>query len=213
MALETLRPTRLELIRTRRRIVLSKRGLDLLKLKRSALIVEFFRIAREAVELRGGLQRKLELGFDSIRRAERLEGTIHLENISMMLPNMANLKVKGKNIMGVRTPTIAGAGFSPFDAETLVNLPTSVNEALRRYQDIYQVVLEVAEKENAMRRLLKEIEKTKRRANAIENVLIPRLKETARFIKFRFDEMERDSFSMLKTVKKKMEAAQAAGAS
>jgi V/A-type H+-transporting ATPase subunit D len=209
MALETLRPTRLELIRTRRRIALSKRGLDLLKLKRSALIVEFFRIAREAMELKGGLQKKLEEGFESMRRAERLEGTTRLENITMMLPNIAKLKVKGRNIMGVRTPTITGPEYSPYDAETLVDLPTSVNEAIRRYQEIYQRVLAIAEKENAMRRLLKEIEKTKRRANAIENVLIPRLKETARFIKFRFDEMERDSFSMLKTVKKKMEAAPA----
>ena len=53
-----------------------------------------------------------------------------------------------------------------------------------------------------------EIEKTKRRASAIENVLIPRLGETVRYIKFRFDELERDAFSMLKTVKRKMEADQ-----
>ncbi len=56
-----------------------------------------------------------------------------------------------------------------------------------------------------MRRLLREIEKTKRRASAIENVLIPRLQATVRYIKFRFDELERDAFSMLKTVKRKME--------
>lgn len=202
----TLRPTRLELIRTRRRIALSQRGLELLKLKRSALIVEFFRIAREAMELRGGLQSLLRTGFESIRRAERLEGASRIENISMMLPNVARVKVVSRNVMGVRTPSLSGAQYLPYEPETVVDLPTSVNEALRRYQETFKLVLVVAEKENAMRRLLREIEKTKRRANAIENVLIPNLKETARFIKFRFDEMERDSFSMLKTVKRKMEA-------
>lgn len=65
-----------------------------------------------------------------------------------------------------------------------------------------------------MRRLLHEIDKTKRRANAIENVVLPGLQGTVRYIKFRFDELERDSFAMLKTVKRKMEreAAEAAKA-
>jgi len=66
------------------------------------------------------------------------------------------------------------------------------------------MVLDVAEKETALRKLLVEIEKTKRRCNAIENVLIPRLQANARFIKFRFDEMERENFTKLKTVKRKM---------
>ena len=82
--------------------------------------------------------------------------------------------------------------------------PRSRNRSAR-FQGIYQVVLDIAEKENALRRLLREIEKTKRRASAIENVLVPRLEGIVRYIKFRFDEMERDAFSMLKTVKRKME--------
>jgi len=88
----------------------------------------------------------------------------------------------------------------------LLDLSAPVYESVRHFQGIYQVVLDIAEKENALRRLLYEIEKTKRRASAIENVLIPRLQETVRYIKFRFDEMERDAFSMLKAVKRKMEA-------
>jgi len=64
--------------------------------------------------------------------------------------------------------------------------------------------LDVAEKETALRKLLYEIEKTKRRSNAIENVLIPRLEAAVKYIKFRFDEMERDTFIMLKMVKRNM---------
>jgi V/A-type H+-transporting ATPase subunit D len=206
MVRENIRPTRLELIRTRRRIVVAQRGLKLLKLKRSALIIEFFKMAGETLEQRGNLKRKLAAGFESIRRAERLEGSARLENISMMLPNIAAFRVVSHNVMGVKTPTIDGPPFSPYDPATLVDLPTSVNEALLQFQEAYQLVLVVAEKENGLRRLLKEIEKTKRRANAIENVLIPRLVETARYIKFRFDEMERDSFSMLKQVKRKIDS-------
>jgi V/A-type H+/Na+-transporting ATPase subunit D len=205
MPAETVRPTRLELLRTRRRIVVAKKGLNLLKLKRSALIVEFFALSREAMKLRGDLRTRIDRGYESIRMAEMLEGPTRLENISMLLPDIAPVAVTTKNVMGVRTPRVDRGGYVPTSTADLLDLPTSVQESVRRFQRIYQVVLDIAEKENALRRLLKEIEKTKRRASAIENVLIPRLQEVVRYIKFRFDEIERDAFSMLKTVKRKME--------
>ena len=212
MAVENVRPTRLELLRTRRRIVVATKGLNLLKLKRSALIAEFFSMSREAMRLRGDLQTRIARGYASIRMAEMLEGPTRLENISMLLPDVRPVAVSTKNVMGVRTPRVDDGGFSPLAPRELLDLPTSIQESIRHFQGIYRVVLDIAEKENALRRLLQEIEKTKRRASAIENVLIPRLQETVRYIKFRFDEMERDSFSMLKTVKRKMEEQEAIAA-
>ena len=206
MAVENVRPTRLELLRTRRRIVVAKRGLKLLKLKRSALIAEFFRISKEAMRLRGDLRQRIARGHGAIRLAETIEGPTRLENISMLLPDVPAVAVATRNVMGVRTPRVDGGAFQPLPAISLLDLPTSVAEAVRRFQEIYEVVLDIAEKENALRRLLREIERTKRRASAIENVLIPRLEGVVRYIKFRFDEMERDSFSMLKTVKRKLGA-------
>ncbi|MFY9717920.1 MAG: V-type ATP synthase subunit D [Thermoplasmata archaeon] len=204
--IESIRPTRLELLRTRRRIVVAKRGLNLLKLKRSALIAEFFRISREALKLRGDLKARIVRGYESIRFAEMREGPTRLENISSLLPNVRPVGVTTKNVMGVRTPRVDRSGYSPVAPVALLDLSVPVHESIRHFQGIYQVVLDIAEKENALRRLLLEIEKTKRRASAIENVLIPRLEGTVRYIKFRFDEMERDAFSMLKAVKRKMEA-------
>ena len=213
MPAETVRPTRLELLRTRRRIVVARKGLNLLKLKRTALIVEFFSISKEAMKLRSDLQARIARGYESIRMAEMMEGPTRLENISMLLPDILPVQVATKNVMGVRTPRVDRGDYRPQSAPALLDLSTSVNESVHHFQGIYSVVLDIAEKENALRRLLKEIEKTKRRASAIENVLIPRLQGTVRYIKFRFDELERDSFSMLKVVKRKMEAeASAAGA-
>lgn len=209
---ENIRPTRLELLRTRRRIVLAKKGLNLLKLKRSALIAEFFALSREAMQMRGDLQKRIAQGYDSIRVAEMVEGPTKLENISMLLPDIAPVKVSTRNVMGVKTPRVDTDKYVPVPTPALLDLPTSINESIRHFQGIYQIVLSIAEKENALRRLLREIEKTKRRASAIENVLIPRLQATVRYIKFRFDELERDAFSMLKTVKRKMEAEENAGA-
>jgi V/A-type H+-transporting ATPase subunit D len=205
MVQEEIRPTRLELLRTRRRIVLAKKGLKLLKLKRSALIVEFFNLSREGLALRGDLAKKIARGYESIRMAEMMEGPLRLENISMMLPEVYPVEVATRSVMGVKTPKVDAGEYAPLSTPVLLDLSTPVHESIRHFQGIYQVVLEIAEKENALRRLLLEIERTKRRASAIENVMIPRLEKAVRFIKFRFDELERDSFSMLKTVKRKME--------
>jgi V/A-type H+-transporting ATPase subunit D len=212
MALGNIRPTRLELLRTRRRIVLAKKGLNLLKLKRQALIAEFFALSRQALALRGDLQRRIALGYDSIRMAEMMEGPTRLENVAMLLPDIRPVRVATKNVMGVKTPRVESEAYTPVSATALLDLPTSIDESIRHFQAIYRVILDVAEKENALRRLLREIEKTKRRASAIENVLIPRLEAAVRYIKFRFDEMERDAFSMLKTVKRKMEQQEEAAA-
>ncbi len=210
MPIENVRPTRLELLRTRRRIVLARKGLKLLKLKRSALIAEFFQLSKEALQLRGDLQERIAKGYASIRRAEMDVGPVRLESIALLLPELKAVSVGTKNVMGVKTPKVGTGGFTPVPETALLSLPATVHESVRHFQEIYKVVLTIAEKENALRRLLYEIEKTKRRASAIENVLIPRLADTVRYIKFRFDELERDAFSMLKTVKRKMEVAEGA---
>jgi V/A-type H+-transporting ATPase subunit D len=177
--------------------------LKLLKLKQKALILEFFNTNKTATELRTNLQSELIKGYESIRMAEMLAGSVRLENESMKIPDLANLQVMSKSIMGVHIPKIVGGKREILD-EYMLELPTSINEALRSFQRVHKIVLDVAEKETALRKLLIEIEKTKRKSNAIENVFIPKLMSAVKFITFRLAELERDTFIMLKTVKRKM---------
>ncbi|MGD1835637.1 MAG: V-type ATP synthase subunit D [Nitrososphaeraceae archaeon] len=202
-ATSDIRPTRLEYIRTKRRIVIAKKGLKLLKLKRQALILEFFNTSKTATALRENLQSELVKGYDSIRMAEMLTGSIRLENEAMKIQQMSNLQVKSKSIMGVHIPKLEG-GQREILIEHLLELPTPINEAIKSFHNIHKIVLDIAEKETALRKLLYEIERTKRKSNAIENVFIPKLQAAVKFITFRLDEMERDTFIMLKTVKRKM---------
>lgn len=203
-AATNIKPTRMEYLRTVRRIAMSKKGLKLLKLKRSALIFEFFNMSKKVANLRSGLQTKLANGYDGIHYSEMFVGPLRLEYESMRIPRIRELSLKSKNVMGVRIPEVTSQSAGEAGQEYLLEIPASINQAVKSFQDLHQMVLDVAEKETALRKLLFEIEKTKRRSNAIENVLIPRLQATARYIKFRFDEMERESFTKLKTVKRKM---------
>ncbi len=199
-----IRPTRLEYIRTKRRILIANKGLKLLKLKRQALILEFFNASKTAAALRSSLQAELIKGYQSIRMAEMLAGTMRLENEAMKIPQLSKLLIKPKNVMGVRIPKLEGGQSEKILTEHLLELPTSISEAVKAFQQVHKMVLDVAEKETTLRKLLYEIEKTKRKSNAIENVFIPRLLSAVKFIIFRLDEMERDTFIMLKTVKRKM---------
>ena len=202
-ATSDIRPTRLEYIRTKRRILIARKGLKLLKLKRQALILEFFNTSKTAAALRENLQAELIKGYESIRMAEILAGSMRLENESMKLPMMGKLLVKSKSIMGVHIPRLEGGQNKVYE-EYLLELPTSINEAISSFHRVHKIVLDVAEKETALRKLLHEIERTKRKSNAIENVFIPRLMDAVKFITFRLEEIERDTFIMLKTVKRKM---------
>lgn len=205
MAQIDLKPTRIELIRTRRRIKLAKRGLDLLKMKRSSLVMEFFNISRSVKGLRENLRADIQDALETIRAAEIISGTMNLERIAYMSAD-STVGINLKNVMGVRIPELS----RNYNQSILSNqyramsVPTAVNDAIKKFENVYTQIVEIAEKENSMRKLLHEIDKTKRRSNAIENILIPQLTESAKLIRMRLDELERDMFTTLKMVKRKM---------
>jgi|TARA_B110001454_G_scaffold46174_1_gene45353 V/A-type H+-transporting ATPase subunit D len=175
-----------------------------LKLKRQALILEFFNINKASSRLRGELQLQLDKGYQSIRMAEMLDGEMRLENEAMKIPQLKKLLITPKNVMGVSIPKLEGGTREHSLTEYLLEIPVSISEAMKAFQEIHKIVLDVAEKETTLRKLLYEIDKTKRKANAIENVFIPGLQAAVKFITFRLEEIERDTFTMLKTVKRKM---------
>lgn len=199
-----IRPTRLEYLRAKKKIKIAQKGLKLLKLKRQALILEFFNISKSSAELRGELNSELIKGYQSIRMAEMLDGEMRLENEAMKIPQLKKLLITPKNVMGVKIPRLEGGTREQSLTEYLLEIPVSISEAVKAFQEVHKIVLDVAEKETTLRKLLNEIEKTKRKANAIENVFIPRLEDSVKFILFRLGEIERETFAMLKTVKRKI---------
>ncbi|MCL4337259.1 MAG: V-type ATP synthase subunit D [Candidatus Thermoplasmatota archaeon] len=205
MAQTELKPTRIELIRTRRRIKLAKRGLDLLKMKRSSLVMEFFKISRSVKGLRENLRSDIGEALDTLKAAEIISGTMNLERIAYMSAD-STVGVNLKNVMGVRIPELSRNYNQTIlsNQYRAISVPTAVNDAIKKFENIYTQIVEIAEKENSMRKLLHEIDKTKRRSNAIENILIPQLTYSAKIIRMRLDEIERDMFTTLKMVKRKI---------
>ncbi|MCL5431257.1 MAG: V-type ATP synthase subunit D [Candidatus Marsarchaeota archaeon] len=203
MAASDTKTTRLELIRTKARVRVAAKGLSLLKMKRGSLVMEFFEMAKQIRSMRENMRESVARAMESIRIAEAQAGTIEVERIAAE-QGSASATVNARNVMGVVIPNVElslrdyGAGYS------VVSVPTSITDAKSSFATLSRLIVEVVEKEASLRKLLNEIEKLNRRANAIENVVIPAMKSRIVYIKQRLEDLERDQTVSLKFIKRRM---------
>ena len=204
MALRDIKPTRSELINLKRKIRLSERGYKILKMKRDGLILEFFKVLAEAKDTRGGLLSRYAKAVEMMALANTVEGAIGVKSAAFSVREVPEITLKSKNIMGVIVPEIEASKVK----KSLVDrgygvLGTSpvIDETATAFEELVEAIIESAEIETTMKRLLEEIESTKRRVNALEFKVIPELTEAQDFIKMRLDEMEREELFRLKKIK------------
>ena len=212
---QDVNPTRMELIKTKDRIKLAQKGHKLLKQKRDALILEFFKIMKKAKDLRGELAKKMGQGYRSLAMAETYHNIQEISKVSLDLRKEIDVDIEVRNVMGVKIPNIAvpemeKTHFMDNPTYSIAGTSAKIDDAVQDFTEILDMVIKLAETETAMKRLILEIEKTKRRVNALEFVVIPQLEDTQKMISFRLEEMERDSFVSLKTIKRKLEKEKAA---
>ncbi|HIH09370.1 MAG TPA: V-type ATP synthase subunit D [Candidatus Diapherotrites archaeon] len=210
---DDVKTTRLELIETRNRIRLAENGHKLLKQKRDVLVLEFFKIMKQAQGQRTELNSRMKDAFDALGMAQAYHGILEVENISLAVKKAPNIDVQTKNIMGVHIPNIKGEYVAKGIEERGYSIQGSsakIDEAASAFESSLEIILKLAETENALKRLIQEIEKTKRRVNALDYIMIPNLRSRAKYIIMRLEEMEREQFISLKTIKAKLEREQAA---
>ncbi len=202
--LEGVNPTRMELLKLKIKVKLAKKGHKLLKEKRDALIVEFFNILEEARGIRKRAERALEEAFRALTLAQATLGAVKVREVSLGVKEIADISSVTRSIMGVKVPvlemetkhrTLRERGYSLSDTNYLLD------RAAEKFEEALSIVVELAEIESSIRLLSKEIESTKRRVNALENIVLPRLEATVKYIRMRLDEMERENFFKLKRIK------------
>lgn len=206
---EGVSPTRMELLRLSRRTKLAEKGHDLLREKRDALIAEFLDVVGEVRGARKEMEAKLKEAFDFFIVAQALSGVEQVRQLSLMTSREIELEFSSRSIMGVHVPilelenglarkvTERGYGFMDSSA--------AVDRSARSFEEALEKIIKLAELEEAVRNLAGEVEKTKRRVNALEYVMIPRLKATRKYIRMRLEEMERENFTRLKKIKAMLE--------
>ncbi len=197
-------PTRMELIKTKERIKLANKGHKLLKQKRDALIMEFFKLLKKARDMRGVLNKKITEAYKALTYARLYHSSAEIQKLALDVRRDISLEVDVKNVMGVKIPDME-VSLPPTPPYSFVSTSAKLDDAIKKFSEILELSLELAQTETALRRLIAEIEKTKRRVNALEYIVLPELNETKKMISLRLDEMERDSFVSLKAIKRKLE--------
>src|SRR6266516_4787354 len=205
MVLAEYKPTRSQLLQLRRTRRMAERGHRLLKLKRDALIVEFFRVLERAKTLRSHLAEKYRVAEQRIAIARAIEGSIGVRSAALASREVPTLQLKTKNVMGIIVPKIEAKSVRKKLEDRgygIITTSARIDEAAE-YEALVEDIVVAAEIETTMRRLIEEIEKVKRRVNALEYRVIPELKSTEAFIRQRLEEMERDNFMRLKRFKQR----------
>ena len=208
MAVMNVNPTRMELTNLKRKLVTARRGHKLLKDKRDELMRIFLEKVRENKELRKEVEQGIAKANTAMSVARCVMSDKSLE-VALMLPTQEMyLDVAEKNVMSVMIPVfdvkfrtanendIYSYGFAETSGE--------LDVAVKALSDIMPKMIRLAEIEKSCRLMADEIEKTRRRVNALEHVMIPRYEETIKYISMKLDENERSTTTRLMKVKDMM---------
>ncbi|NKQ39452.1 MAG: V-type ATP synthase subunit D [Methanosarcinales archaeon] len=202
--LSGVRPTRMELLKLKKRKILAQKGHDLLEEKRDALIMEFFKRIKNYRKDKAELEIEIKKAFETLIEAQMVIGYTGLEESSYSVNEMKDIEMKVRNITGVKVPLIEKMEFLRESKErgySFVSTSAKLDEAANSFENVVKNILRLAESEGSIRKLAQEIEKTKRRVNALENILIPKLGNTQNYIKMHLAELEREDFFRRKKIK------------
>ena len=206
MARLNVKPTRMELSNLKSRLVLSTRGHKLLKDKQDELMRQFINLIRENNILRDEVEKELTASMRSFVVAKSLLNEAFIEELFAVPATAVVLDIQEKNIMSVVVPqmnfSIAAEDEKSTDLQYgYVNSNGELDDAIKKIEDILPKLLKLSEIEKTCQLLADEIEKTRRRVNALEYKMIPQLQETIRYIQMKLEENERSSIVRMMKVK------------
>ena len=211
MAKLNVNPTRMELSKLKKRLSTASRGHKLLKNKQDELMRQFINLVKYNNELRKSVEAELEASFKDFVMASAVMSSEFLEEAVAFPKDSISVEVGTKNIMSVNVPQMEfhrqlqgnKGGIFPYG---FANTSSELDDAISKLESILPKLLELAEVEKSTQLMADEIEKTRRRVNALEYMTIPQLQETIKFIRMKLDENERGALTRLMKVKDMIES-------
>ena len=212
MATAIIIPTRMELTRLKKKLITATKGHKVLKDKRDELMRQFLEIVKECKVLRQNVENAICDANKSISLARSFMQREVLETALLAPKQDIEIEVSNKNIMSVDVPVFKSKTRTdnPYDVFSygFAYTNSDLDAGILKLSEILPELLRLCELENSVKILADEIEKTRRRVNALEHVMIPELQENIRFITMKLDENERSNQARLMKVKDMMIAEQ-----
>ena len=206
---EVIRPTRMNLLQRRNQLRVAQQGVDLLKRKRDALVADFFKIVRQSLAARDQLAAACGEAYVMLTLAKAWEGREALEAAAIPSRRDILVDIEIRNVWGTKIPEVA---VTPVHRPVLergqnpVVTSARTMESTSNFEEVIAAILAVAATEIKLRKIGEEIKKTTRRVNALEQVVIPRLRGETRYIASVLEQRAREDIFRLKRIKKKLEA-------
>ena len=206
MARLNVNPTRMELTKLKKRLTTATRGHKLLKDKQDELMRQFINLVKYNNELRKEVEKELEGSFKDFVMASAVMSSEFLEEAVAYPKESISVEVGTKNIMSVNVPQMTFRRQLQDDEGSIfpygfANTSGELDDAISKLYTILPKLLELAEVEKSTQLMADEIEKTRRRVNALEYMTIPQLEETIKYIRMKLDENERGALTRLMKVK------------
>ncbi len=211
MAKLNIPPTKSNLLSLRRQLAFAEEGYDLLEQKRQILIFELMSRLGRARDAERGVAEALRRAFAALREAALDVGSAALDRSALGVRLEHEVRLADAHLMGMRIPRVT-LRVEPLSVQFGVG-GTSANtdRAMRRFVELLPLLAELAELDNAVRRLARELRKTQRRCNALSKIFIPDYRETITYILGALEERERESFIILKMIRDRLSRPAEAG--
>lgn len=195
-------PTKGNLILAKNSLALSRQGFDLMDKKRNILIRELMDLIAEATDIQEEIDTTFTNAYRALQKANIQMGIHEVEQISMAIPLEDSIRIKRRSVMGTEIPKVEYEKKQQKPAYSFYHTKMSLDEACQQFQKVKELTIRLAEIENSAYRLAYNIKKTQKRANALQNITIPKYESLAKDIQEYLDEKEREEFTRLKVIKK-----------
>ncbi|EYE88972.1 ATPase [Fervidicella metallireducens AeB] len=196
-------PTKANLMAAKATLEFSQRGYELLDKKRNVLIREMMGLLDRAKEIQNKINTTFKEAYEALMMANMTMGIASVEDIAWSLPENGHFDILYKSVMGVEIPKIKYKKYEAVPSYSFYQTNASMDVAFKRFWEIKFLIIELAEVENSVYKLAVEIKKTQKRANAMQNIQIPKYSEMVKYIQDSLEEKDREDFFRLKVVKKK----------
>lgn len=195
-------PTKSNLMKAKSSLEFSQKGFELLDKKRNVLIREMMELMEKAKRIQEKMDTIFEEAYNALQVVNITLGIRNVEEIALSIPKDEEYDILLKSVMGVEIPSLR---YEEKDIEPTYGFHSTnpaLDIAVIKFKEVKYLIYELAEMENSIYRLAKEIEKAGKRANALDNIQIPKYKEQVKYIEEVLEEKEREDFFRLKRLKK-----------
>jgi V/A-type H+/Na+-transporting ATPase subunit D len=202
MSQENISPTRINLIQTKKTLKLAESGREVLERKRDILLRELRNSIYDAERTRADLSEELRKAYVSLREASIAKGSETIANVALGSTNKAEYLEDFRSIMGVTVPLVTFQGETDVKPDYgFANTNVELDRAFKHFYKVIKILSHLAQAEGTTFQIANDVRRTQRRVNALNHVLIPRYRSTAKWIELVLEEKEREEFVRTKRIK------------